>query len=62
MSMSMSLSLQQLIDVEYAPGEAGYDTASGYKKRIPKRAKGLEYASHRFKAVDIDNLRIDQAG
>lgn len=53
-----------LIDVEYAPGEEGYDTAAGFMmymmKRIPKRAEGFEFAGHRFEAVDIDNFKIDQ--
>ena len=56
--------VKQLIDVEYAPGEEGYDTAAGFMmymmKRIPKRAEGFEFSGFHFEAVDIDNFKIDQ--
>lgn len=56
--------LRKILEIDYFPGEEGYETVAGFLmhmlKRIPLRAEVLEFAGYRFEVLDVDHHKVDQ--
>ena len=56
--------LRKTLDIDYFPGEEGFETVAGFlmhqMKRIPRRAEVLEFGGYRFEVLDVDHFKVDQ--